>query len=142
MFTRALTHAGSSSKGREAGDASPAASTAAAAAASGSAGAASGHLTLSSKLQAMLLQHADDAADTSSNGGGSGADAVKVSPRGAAAANGAVRRVAFSTGGADVQKAMPAAGSEGDGDKTGVQDASAKSSVAAAAKLWGRLSPQ
>lgn len=152
MFTRALTRSTSSSNSRDGSDAAPAAGTAAAAAAgstpaarSGSSGAAGGHLTLSSKLQAMLLQHADDAAENSSNGSrDTAADAVKVSPRGAAA-NGAVRRVAFSMGGTDAQKAVPlagASGESGDSDGAGEPDASAKGGVAAAARLWGRLSPQ
>lgn len=152
MFTRALTRSTSSSNSRDGSDAAPAAGTAAAAAAgstpaarSGSSGAAGGHLTLSSKLQAMLLQHADDAAENSSNGSrDTAADAVKVSPRGAAA-NGAVRRVAFSMGGTDAQKAVPlagASGESGDRDGAGEPDASAKGGVAAAARLWGRLSPQ
>jgi hypothetical protein len=91
----------------------------------------------------MLLQHADYADDDNRNGSTGTAVTAKVSPRrGAAAANGAVRRVAFSIGGADAQKTADktAAGEDCGGDNAGVQDTSIKQkgSVAAAAKFWGQ----
>jgi hypothetical protein len=55
-----------------------------------------------------------------------------------------VRRVAFSSGGTDSSRkaGIAATEAEGGGDGSGVADASAKGSVAAAAKLWGHPAAQ